>query len=345
MEFLPWKTINLDGGFRVTAPESVSEEILHEVNDGVTFRFNKDLKQVKLEFILNVPWGWNECFPVSEQEDPPAKFICRLISRSTGRRTFVELKDNGLDLWKANESFKSLRDGEELRVEALLVRTIDSIEEPTEGFADKKGQIIGRSKIHTVQFIGDSASDESLFKFKWNEFPSSASKQLWRLIPGEPPVVELNSVISSSLRQLLMSRSLSRQSGAIQRDAIFISICSSIWPILISDILQKLQRVVDEKPSIEGSDAIEALTKWQLKVLSLFATGLLSTSLPIHEALQLIPLELKSPGGFMRLMLKMPELIQEETKLLQLAEVMAGSQQSKLKTNRNLSESNEESAA
>ena len=32
MEFLPWKTINLDGGFRVTAPESVSEEILHEVS-------------------------------------------------------------------------------------------------------------------------------------------------------------------------------------------------------------------------------------------------------------------------------------------------------------------------
>ena len=35
MEFLPWKTINLDGSFRVTAPESVSEEILEEVCDGV----------------------------------------------------------------------------------------------------------------------------------------------------------------------------------------------------------------------------------------------------------------------------------------------------------------------
>ena len=38
MEFLPWKTINLDGSFRVTAPESVSEEILEEVIDGVKFR-------------------------------------------------------------------------------------------------------------------------------------------------------------------------------------------------------------------------------------------------------------------------------------------------------------------
>ena len=53
MEFLPWKTINLDGAFRVTAPESVSEEILQEVNDGVTFRFNNELEQVRLEFLLN----------------------------------------------------------------------------------------------------------------------------------------------------------------------------------------------------------------------------------------------------------------------------------------------------
>ena len=57
MEFLPWKTINLDGAFRVTAPESVSEEILQEVNDGVTFRFNNDLEQVRSEFLLNAPWG------------------------------------------------------------------------------------------------------------------------------------------------------------------------------------------------------------------------------------------------------------------------------------------------
>ena len=47
----------------------------------------------------------------------------------------------------------------------------------------------------------------------------------------------------------------------------------------------------------------------------------------------------------MRLMLKMPELIQEETKLLQLAEVMASYQQSKLKTNRKVSNMDEVLAA
>jgi len=43
------------------------------------------LAEVKLEILLNAPWGWKECFPLSEQENPPAKFLCRLISRSTGR--------------------------------------------------------------------------------------------------------------------------------------------------------------------------------------------------------------------------------------------------------------------
>ena len=95
--------------------------------------------------------------------------------------------------------------------------------------------------------------------------------------------------------------------------------------------MQKLQHVVDDNPSIEELEAIETLSKWQLRILSLFAPGLLTTSHPIHEALSLIPLELKSPGGFSRLMMRMPELIQEETKLLQLAELMANSPQIKSK--------------
>jgi hypothetical protein len=36
--------------------------------------------------------------------------------------------------------------------------------------------------------------------------------------------------------------------------------------------------------------------------------------------------ELRSPGGFSRLLMKMPALIQEETKLVQLAEAMADAQ-------------------
>jgi len=324
MEFLPWKTVDLDGAFRVTAPESTSEDIIQEVSNGISFRFNNDLKAVKLEILLTAPWGWEDCFPMEERESPPAQFICRLISRSTGRRLTVVLKQGDFGTWFSEISFKSLREGEELRAEALLIRNKISSQNK-EGYAKKKGQIIGRSKIHTVRFTGKKASNEVLFNLKWEKFPSGSSQQLWRLQPGEPPTVELNSSVEAPLKKLLMSRSKRRQGGSLQRDVLFVGICSAVWPILVSDVLLQIQRIVDENPSIGGVEAIDSLSIWQIKLLSLFAPGLLSIAVPEHEALPCIPLELKSPGGFTRFMMKMPELIQEETKLVQLAETMAKS--------------------
>ena len=87
MEFLPWKTIDLDGAFRVTAPENSGEEVIQEVSNAVTFRFRGDQSEIRLEILLTPPWGWEDAFPAAEQRDPPASFICRLISRSTGRRS------------------------------------------------------------------------------------------------------------------------------------------------------------------------------------------------------------------------------------------------------------------
>ena len=101
MEFLPWKTVDLDGAFRVTAPESISEEVIQEVSNAVTFRFSSATEAVRLEILLTPPWGWEDCFPAEEQKQPPARFICRLISRSTGRRIVVPLEDDGLGLWFA----------------------------------------------------------------------------------------------------------------------------------------------------------------------------------------------------------------------------------------------------
>ena len=99
MEFLPWKTVDLDGAFRVTAPESISEEVIQEVSNAVTFRFSSATEAVRLEILLTPPWGWEDCFPAEEQKQPPARFICRLISRSTGRRIVVPLEDDGFGLW------------------------------------------------------------------------------------------------------------------------------------------------------------------------------------------------------------------------------------------------------
>lgn len=54
MEFLPWKTVDLDGAFRVTAPESIAEEVIQEVSNAVTFRFPGDLSAVRLEILLTL---------------------------------------------------------------------------------------------------------------------------------------------------------------------------------------------------------------------------------------------------------------------------------------------------
>lgn len=326
MEFLPWKTVDLDGAFRVTAPESITEEVIQEVSNAVTFRFHGDLSDVRLEILLTPPWGWEESFPLHEQDSPPAGFFCRLISRSTGRRLLVPLKPDGFGLWFAEITYSALLDGEEIRAEALLVRTIAATN-PQDGLAGRKGQIVGRSRIHVVRFSSRSTTEEAIFQLRWESFPSSHSQQLWRLQPGEPPTLELNADVAAPLRRLLMSRSRRRSGGALQRDAVFITICSSVWPLLVADVLHHLQRTLEEDVNVSTAEAIDSLSGWQVRLLGLFAAGLVEADVPVHAALPLVAAELRSPGGFSRLLMKMPALIQEETKLVQLAEAMADAQQ------------------
>ena len=326
MEFLPWKTVDLDGAFRVTAPESIAEEVIQEVSNAVTFRFRGDLSEVRLEILLTPPWGWEDSFPADEQETPPAGFFCRLISRSTGRRMLVPLEPDGFGLWFAEISYDALLDGEEIRAEALLVRTRAS-DKVHEGLAGRKGQIVGRSRIHTVRFSGRSTTDEAIFNLRWESFSDGSCQQLWRLQPGEPPTLELNKDVGAPLRRLLMTRSRRRSGGALQRDALFTTICSSVWPLLVADVLHHLQRSLEEESGLSTAEAIDSLSGWQIRLLGLFAAGLIEADLPVHAALPLVAGELRSPGGFSRLLMKMPALIQEETKLVQLAEAMADAQQ------------------
>ena len=326
MEFLPWKTVDLDGAFRVTAPESISEEVIQEVSNAVTFRFRGDLNEVRLEILLTPPWGWEDSFPVDEQDSPPAGFFCRLISRSTGRRLLVPLEADGFGLWFAEINYNALLDGEEIRAEALLVRTKAAVK-PQAGVAGRKGQIVGRSGIHVVRFSSRTTTEEAIFQLRWESFPSGRTTQLWRLQPGEPPTLELNTDVAAPLRRLLMSRSRRRSGGALQRDALFVTICSSVWPLLVADVLHHLQRTLEEDSALSTSEAIDSLNGWHVRLLGLFAAGLAEADVPVYEALPLVAAELKSPGGFSRLLMKMPALIQEETKLVQLAEAMADAQQ------------------
>ena len=60
MHFVPWKTIDLDGAFRITAPDSISEEVIQEVSNGITFKFNGKLEKIKLEILLTAPFEWED---------------------------------------------------------------------------------------------------------------------------------------------------------------------------------------------------------------------------------------------------------------------------------------------
>ena len=324
MHFVPWKTIDLDGAFRITAPDSISEEVIQEVSNGITFKFNGKLEKAKLEILLTAPFEWEETLHPTERENPPVKFICRLISRSTGRREIIELEDGGGGFFFSETSYIPFLNGEEVRAEALLVRTEQFAgEKSRSGYATEMGQIIGRSLIHTIRFATAEANNDSIFNIKWQSFPPEIKDQLWRLIPSEPPVIEMNADVTASLKKLLMSKALRKDINSLQRDIIFTSICSTVWTMLISISMNSIQHMLNTNSGLSSEEIVEQLPPSQLQTLSLFSKNLLETNISPHEAVVALANELRSPESFQKFILKMSSIIQQETKILELAEIMA----------------------
>ena len=324
MHFVPWKTIDLDGAFRITAPDSISEEVIQEVSNGIVFKFNGKLEKTKLEILLTAPFQWEETLHPTERETPPVKFICRLISRSTGRREIIDLEDGGGGFFFSETSYIPFLNGEEVRAEALLVRTEQFAgEKSRSGYATEMGQIIGRSLIHTIRFATAEANNDSIFNIKWQSFPTESKDQLWRLIPSEPPVIEMNAEVTASLKKLLMSKALRKDINSLQRDIIFTSICSTVWTMLISISMNSIQNMLNINSELSSEEIVEQLPPSQLQTLSLFSTNLLETNISPHEAVVALANELRSPESFQKFILKMSSIIQQETKILELAEIMA----------------------
>ena len=324
MHFVPWKTIDLDGAFRITAPDSISEEVIQEVSNGITFKFNGKLEKTKLEILLTAPFEWEETLHPTERENPPVKFICRLISRSTGRREIIDLEDGGGGFFFSETSYIPFLNGEEVRAEALLVRTEQFAgEKARSGYATEMGQIIGRSLIHTIRFATAEANNDSIFNIKWQSFPPEIKDQLWRLIPSEPPVIEMNADVTASLKKLLMSKALRKDINSLQRDIIFTSICSTVWTMLISISMNSIQHMLNTNSDLSSEEIVEQLPPSQLQTLSLFSKNLLETNISTHEAVVALANELRSPESFQKFILKMSSIIQQETKILELAEIMA----------------------
>ena len=285
MHFVPWKTIDLDGAFRITAPDSISEEVIQEVSNGITFKFNGKLEKTKLEILLTAPFEWEETLHPTERENPPVKFICRLISRSTGRREIIDLEDGGGGFFFSETSYIPFLNGEEVRAEALLVRTEQFAgEKSRSGYATEMGQIIGRSLIHTIRFATAEANNDSIFNIKWQSFPPESKDQLWRLIPSEPPVIEMNADVTASLKKLLMSKALRKDINSLQRDIIFTSICSTVWTMLLSISMNSIQNMLNTNSDLSSEEIVEQLPPSQLQTLSLFSKNLLETNISPHEA-------------------------------------------------------------
>jgi len=324
MLFVPWKTIDLDGAFRITAPESISEEVIQEVSNGITFKFNGKLEKTKLEILLTAPFEWEETLHPTERENPPVKFICRLISRSTGRREIIDLENGGGGFFFSETSYIPFLNGEEVRAEALLVRTEQFAgEKLRSGYATEMGQIIGRSLIHTIRFATAEANNDSIFNIKWQSFPPESKYKLWRLIPSEPPVIEMNADVTESLKKLLMSKALRKDINSLQRDIIFTTICSTVWTMLISISMNSIQNMLNTNSDLSSEEIIEQLPPSQLQTLSLFSKNLLETNISPHEAVVALANELRSPESFQKFILKMSSIIQQETKILELSEIMA----------------------
>jgi len=324
MHFVPWKTIDLDGAFRITAPDSISEEVIQEVSNGITFKFNGKLEKTKLEILLTSPFEWEETLHPTERGNPPVKFICRLISRSTGRREIIDLEDGGGGFFFSETSYIPFLNGEEVRAEALLVRTEQFAgEKSRSGYATEMGQIIGRSLIHTIRFATAEANNDSIFNIKWQSFPPESKDQLWRLIPSEPPVIEMNADVTASLKKLLMSKALRKDINSLQRDIIFTSICSTVWTMLLSISMNSIQNMLNTNSDLSSEEIVEQLPPSQLQTLSLFSKNLLETNISPHEAVVALANELRSPESFQKFILKMSSIIQQETKILELAEIMA----------------------
>ena len=324
MHFVPWRTIDLDGAFRITAPESISEEVIQEVSNGIIFKFNGKLEKTKLEILLNAPYEWKETIPPSEREDPPVKFICRFISRSTGRRKIIDLEDGGANFFFSDTSYIPFLNGEEVRAEALLVRTEQFAGPKSRSeYATQMGQIIGRSLIHTIRFATAEENNDSVFNIRWQSFPPESRDQLWRLVPSEPPVIEMNAEVTASLKKLLMSKSLRKDINSLQRDVIFTSICSTVWTMLVATGMNSIQNIQNTNSELSSEQVIEQLPPSQLQTLALFSINLLETNIPAHEAVIKLANELRSPESFQKFILKMSSIIQKETKILELAEIMA----------------------
>jgi hypothetical protein len=93
--------------------------------------------------------------------------------------------------------------------------------------------------------------------------------------------------------------------------------------MLVATAMNSIQNILNINSELSSEEVIEQLPPSQLQTLSLFSTNLLETNISPNEAVIALANELRSPESFQNLILKMSSIIQQETKIMELAEIMA----------------------
>ena len=87
--------------------------------------------------------------------------------------------------------------------------------------------------------------------------------------------------------------------------------------------MNSIQNILNTNSELSSEEVIEQLSQSQLQTLALFSTSLLETNISPNAAVIALANELRSPESFQNLILKMSSIIQQETKIMELAEIMA----------------------
>tara|TARA_Y100000739_G_C20134646_1_gene251643 strand:- start:131 stop:469 length:339 start_codon:yes stop_codon:yes gene_type:complete len=93
--------------------------------------------------------------------------------------------------------------------------------------------------------------------------------------------------------------------------------------MLVATGMNSIQNIQNANKELSSEQIIEQIPPSQLQTLALFSTSLMETNIPAHEAVITLANELRSPESFQKFILKMSSIIQKETKIMELAEIMA----------------------
>jgi hypothetical protein len=209
---------------------------------------------------------------------PPAaagihRVIARLQSRSSQRRTAVELREdeNPADPWVGSVHLAADDWFGRVNIDVVVVLAEDV--EPTLGYAADAGAVIAWSEALSVSFgvVEERVRGRNL-TVEWRSFADgddwlqTHQDQLFALEPSDPPVLWLNTDVVGAYR--LLSAKGRTGIRARVRDITFVQIAHQIWSQLLSAAFAQLGDLqLNGLGDEEGLALIDELGGWNRAAL------------------------------------------------------------------------------